>query len=73
MKKVFAVFIGLMMVIVLKAENYPYKRVTLCVANHPALSDMAAAAEEGRTPVNEHWTSETTNRQQLDWILKHIK
>ena len=117
-------------------------RVTLCVANHPALSDMSAAAEEGRThgyphfskkegflteqhlqtlpyfdvcsfapyikaktfmtwgfndntcppttsyavwnllkcekkslitPVNEHWTSEATNRQQLDWILKNIK
>jgi cephalosporin-C deacetylase-like acetyl esterase len=116
-------------------------RVTLCVANHPALSDMAAAAEEGRphgyphfskqegfltpqhlqtlpyfdvccfapyikaqtymtwgyndntcppttsyavwnqlkckkesliTPVNEHWTSDATNRQQLDWILKKI-
>jgi cephalosporin-C deacetylase-like acetyl esterase len=25
------------------------------------------------TPVNEHWTSEATNRQQLDWILKNIK
>ncbi|MBR6867709.1 MAG: acetylxylan esterase [Prevotella sp.] len=117
-------------------------RVTLCVANHPALSDMAAAAEEGRThgyphfskqegfltpqhlqtlpyfdvccfapyikaktymtwgyndntcppttsyavwnllrcekeslitPVNEHWTSGVTNRQQLDWILQNIK
>ena len=117
-------------------------RVTLCVANHPALSDMAAAAEEGRThgyphfskkegflteqhlktlpyfdvccfapyikaktymtwgyndntcppttsyavwnllkcekeslitPINEHWTSEATNRNQLDWILKQIK
>ena len=116
-------------------------RVTLCVANHPALSDMAAAAEDGRThgyphfskaegfltpqhlqtlpyfdvccfapyikaktymtwgyndntcppttsyavwnllkcekeslitPVNEHWTSDATNRQQLDWILNHI-
>lgn len=116
-------------------------RVTLCVANHPALSDMAAAAEEGRThgyphfskqegflteqhlqtlpyfdvccfapyikaktymtwgyndntcppttsyavwnllkcekeslitPVNEHWTSDVTNRQQLDWILKNV-
>lgn len=117
-------------------------RVTLCVANHPALSDMAAAAEEGRThgyphfskaegflteqhlqtlpyfdvccfapyikaktymtwgyndntcppttsyavwnllkcekeslvtPVNEHWTSDVTNRQQLDWILHQIQ
>ena len=117
-------------------------RVTLCVANHPALSDMAAAAEEGRThgyphfskkegflteqhlktlpyfdvccfapyikaktymtwgyndntcppttsyavwnllkcekeslitPINENWTSEATNRNQLDWILKQIK
>ena len=115
-------------------------RVTLCVANHPALSDMAAAAEEGRThgyphfskqegflteqhlqtlpyfdvccfapyikaktymtwgyndntcppttsyavwnrlkcekeslitPINEHWTSDVTNRQQLDWILNN--
>ena len=25
------------------------------------------------TPVNEHWTSEATNRQQLDWILKNLK
>ncbi len=117
-------------------------RVTLCVANHPALSDMAAAAEEGRThgyphfskqegfltpqhlqtlpyfdvccfapyikaktymtwgyndntcppttsyaawnllkcekeslitPVNEHWTSDVTNRQQLDWILSNLR
>ncbi len=118
------------------------QRVTLCVANHPALSDMAAAAEAGRThgyphfskeegvltpqhlktlpyfdvcsfapyvkaktymtwgynddtcppttsyavwnllrcekeclitPVNEHWTSEVTNREQLTWILRHLK
>jgi len=118
------------------------ERVNLCVANHPALSDMSAAAEEGRThgyphfskaegflteahlqtlpyydvvcfapyikaktyltwgfndntcppttsyavwnllqcekeslvtPVNEHWTSEATNRLQLDWILKNLK
>ncbi len=117
-------------------------RVTLCVANHPALSDMAAAVEEGRThgyphfskaegflteqhlktlpyfdvccfapyikaktymtwgyndntcppttsfavwnrlkcekeslitPVNEHWTSDATNREQLTWILRNIK
>ena len=124
-------------------------RVTLCVANHPALSDMAAAAEsemadplqrhthgyphfskqEGFlteqhlqtlpyfdvccfapyikaktymtwgyndntcppttsyavwnllkcekeslvTPINEHWTSEATNRLQLDWILRQIQ
>lgn len=117
-------------------------RVNLCVANHPALSDMAAAAEPGRahgfphfsktdgmltdahlqtlayydvvcfapyikaktfltwgfndntcppttsyavwnllqcpkesliTPINEHWTSDATNRQQLDWILKNIE
>ena len=25
------------------------------------------------TPVNEHWTSEATNRQQLNWILKNLK
>lgn len=24
------------------------------------------------TPINEHWTSEVTNRLQLDWILKHL-
>lgn len=117
------------------------ERVNLCVANHPALSDMAAAIQPGRahgfphfskadgfltethlqtlpyydvvcfapyikaktyltwgfndntcppatsyavwnslrcekqslvTPVNEHWTSETTNRQQLEWILENI-
>ena len=115
-------------------------RVTLCVANHPALADMAAASQEGLThgyphfrrelltpaavstlayydvvnfapliraktymtwgynddtcppttsyavwnllqcpreslitPINEHWTSDVTNRQQLDWILQNIE
>ena len=117
-------------------------RVTLCVANHPALSDMLAATEKGFTngyphfskaegfltqqhcqtlpyfdvccfatyikaktymtwgyndntcppttsyavwnllkcekeslitPINEHWTSDVTNIQQLDWILNNIK
>ena len=117
------------------------ERVTLCVANHPALSDMAGF-EAGRadgyphfsrtpgmdtpekiktmsyydvvnfarlvkahtyitwgfnddvcppttsyaaynvltcqkealiTPINEHWTSEVTERGHLDWILKHLK
>ena len=116
-------------------------RVTLCVANHPALSDMGAYSEKGRTggyphfhrtpgmmtpdklntmayydvvnfarhiscpvyltwgynddtcppttsyavwntltcpkeslitPINEHWTSDDTERQQLDWILNKI-
>ena len=118
------------------------ERVNLCVANHPALSDMAAAAQQGLThgyphfskaegflteahlqtlpyydvtsfapfvkaktyltwgfndntcppttsyavwnllqcqkeslvtPINEHWTSDVTNRQQLDWILENLK
>ena len=117
------------------------ERVTLCVANHPALSDMAGF-EAGRadgyphfsrtpgmdtpekiktmsyydvvnfarlvkahtyitwgfnddvcppttsyaaynvltcpkealiTPINEHWTSEVTERGHLDWILEHLK
>lgn len=116
-------------------------RVTLCVANHPALSDMAAYSEKGRTggyphlhrnnyltpqfiktlqyydvinfsrhitcpvrmtwgyndatcppttsyavwntltcpkeslitPVNEHWTSEETERSHCDWILEKIR
>ena len=117
-------------------------RVTLCVANHPALSDMGAYSVEGQTggyphfvrtpgmltpekvqtmayydvvcfarrvkcpvymtwgynddvcppttsyavwntlsgpkealitPINEHWTSEDTERGHLDWILKHLK
>jgi len=116
-------------------------RVTLCVANHPALSDMAgykagraggyphffntpgmdtpeklntmayydvvnfakkltaptyitwgyndntcppttsyavynvitAPKEALITPINEHWTSDATERGQLDWILNHIK
>ena len=115
-------------------------RVTLCVANHPALSDMGAASQPDRThgyphfkrelltpaalktlayydvvnfapyikakacltwgyndnvcppttsyavwnlltcpkeslitPVNEHWTSDATNRWQLDWLLRNIK
>ncbi len=25
------------------------------------------------TPINEHWTSTTTNRGQLDWILKNLR
>ena len=118
------------------------ERVNLCVANHPALADMAAASQPGLThgyphfskaegflteahlqtlpyydvvcfapyiraktymtwgfndntcppttsyavwnllqcekeslitPINEHWTSDVTNRQQLDWILKNLK
>lgn len=117
-------------------------RVSLCVANHPALSDMAAYQEKGRTggyphfkasdvtlqpaalntllyydvvnfarhisvpvyltwgyndntcppttsyavwntlkckkealvtPVNEHWTSDATERGQYEWIMKHLK
>lgn len=117
------------------------QRVTLCVANHPALSDMAAGsagltsgyphftAESGAysaaclqtlpyydvvnfarhisapvyltwgynddtcppttsyavwnvlrcekesliTPINEHWTSDATDRSQMVWIKKHLK
>lgn len=118
------------------------KRVTQCVSNHPALSDMAGYVERGRTggyphfckyhqilqnkdclntltyydvvnfaryvkaptyltwgyndntcppttsyavwntlkcekeslitPINEHWTSGETNRQQMDWIKNHL-
>lgn len=116
-------------------------RVTLCVANHPALSDMAAGstgqtsgyphfkAEQGMyteanmrtmayydvvnfarhikcptyltwgfnddtcppttsyavwntlacekecliTPINEHWTSEATNRKQMEWIKSRLR
>lgn len=114
--------------------------ITLCVANHPALTDMAAYAEEGRTggypnwkkdffneqiintlayydvvnfcryvkcpvrmtwgyndstcspttsyaawntlqcekhsfitPINEHWTSETMERQHMEWIKERLK
>ncbi len=114
--------------------------VTLCVANHPALTDMAGYSEEGRTggyphfkkeiltsqnintlsyydvinfcryvkcpvrltwgyndstcppttsfaawntlkcpkesfitPINEHWTSETMERQHMEWILQKIQ
>lgn len=117
------------------------KRVTQCVANHPALSDMAAYTEKGRTggyphfnkmrglftpanietmayydvvnfarhitspvyltwgyndstcppttsyavwntltcekdalitPINEHWTSDDTERGQMEWIKRHL-
>jgi len=116
-------------------------RVTLCVANHPALSDMAAGSagltsgyphfskESGAyneacmktlpyydvvnfarhiqvpvyltwgyndnvcppttsyavwnvlagpkesliTPINEHWTTDATDHQQMDWMRKHLK
>lgn len=116
-------------------------RVTLCVANHPALADMAAYSEAGRTggyphmhregmlnpttiktlqyydvvnfarhikcpvrmtwgyndstcppttsyavwnvltcekecvltPINEHWTSETMEREHCDWVLSKLK
>lgn len=113
-------------------------RISLCVANHPALSDMAAGSagltsgyphynpefytkenvatmayydvvnfapyvkartymtwgyndntcppttsyavwnvlqcekESLVTPINEHWTSDVTNRQQLTWLLQHF-
>jgi cephalosporin-C deacetylase-like acetyl esterase len=119
-----------------------YPKVTQCVVNHPALSDMGAYVEKGRTgghphfnripgllskqnlhtlayydvvnfarhlkaqtymtwgynddtcppttsyavwntmtcpkeslitPINEHWTSNDTERGHLDWILKHLK
>lgn len=117
------------------------KRVTLCCANHPALTDMAGYSEKGRTggyphmhrggfltpqnmktleyydvinfarhitcpvrmtwgyndntcppttsyacwnvltspkeslltPINEHWTSEATEKAHCDWILKNLK
>ena len=107
------------------------RRVTQCVANHPALADMAGIGyphfaslskqqietlayydvvnfarhiecptyltwgynddvcppttsyavwntlkcpkESLITPINEHWTSETTNHGQLDWILEKMK
>lgn len=118
------------------------RRVTLCIANHPALSDMAGYSEKGRTggyphfnripgfftdniirnlayydvvnfarhisckvrmtwgyndntcppttsyavwnslncpkealvtPINEHWTSEATERGHLDWMLNNLK
>lgn len=117
-------------------------RVSHCIVNHPALSDMAGYAEKGRTggyphfnrtpgvlndksiktleyfdvvnfarklkahtymtwgfndntcppttsyavwnvmtcpkdalitPINEHWTSEATEKGQLDWLLKNLK
>ncbi len=118
------------------------KRVTQCVANHPALSDMAGYVEKGRTggyphfnkqpeilgnkdclanmpyfdvinfarkvtaptyitwgyndvtcppttsyavwntlkcekeslltPINEHWTSDATNKNQMEWIKAHL-
>jgi len=118
------------------------KRVTQCVANHPALSDMAGYVEKGRTggyphfnkhpeilnsktclntlsyydvvnfarrvkadtyltwgyndntcppttsyavwntlkckkeslltPINEHWTSDDTNKNQMEWIKAHL-
>ena len=117
-------------------------RVTQCVVNHPALSDMGAYSEKGRTggypqfnkikgiftkdnlttmtyydvvnfarhldcnvymtwgynddtcspttsyavwnvikankealitPINEHWTSDDTERGQYEWIMKHLK
>lgn len=118
------------------------KRVTQCVANHPALSDMAGYVEKGRTggyphfnkqplilgnkdclntlsyydvvnfarrvkadtyltwgyndntcppttsyavwntlkckkeslltPINEHWTSDDTNKNQMGWIKTHL-
>ena len=117
-------------------------RITLCVANHPALSDMAAGAIDGMTsgyphftresgayseacmktlpyfdvvnfarhlqtpvyltwgyndntcppttsyavwnviqsekerlltPINEHWTSDATDRQQMEWVRQHMK
>lgn len=116
-------------------------KVTQCAANHPALSDMAAYSEKGRTggyphfnhipgmltrekmsvmayydvvnfarhitcpvfltwgyndvtcppttsyavwntltcpktplitPINEHWTSEATERAEMDWIVQHL-
>ncbi len=34
---------------------------------------ITAPKEALITPVNEHWTSERTERGHLDWILKHLK
>lgn len=34
---------------------------------------ITAPKEKLVTPVNEHWTSETTNRSQMEWLKKQIK
>lgn len=34
---------------------------------------ITAPKEALITPINEHWTSDETNRGQLDWIKKHLK
>lgn len=34
---------------------------------------ITAPKEALITPINEHWTSDATDRAQLDWILSHLK
>lgn len=34
---------------------------------------LTAPKEVLLTPVNEHWTSETTERERVDWIRRHLK
>ncbi len=34
---------------------------------------ISAPKESLITPINEHWTSETTNRGQMQWIKSHLK
>ena len=41
--------------------------------SYAAYNVLTCPKEALITPINEHWTSEVTERGQLEWILKHLK
>lgn len=41
--------------------------------SYAAYNVLTCPKEALITPINEHWTSEVTERGHLDWILKHLK
>lgn len=88
MKHLLTVLIGLLVVIGMNAErstfgrslpqgreNFPYRSdyLWVTVPDHAVWNLLKCEKESLVTPVNEHWTSDVTNRQQLDWILHQIQ
>ena len=41
--------------------------------SYAAYNVLTCPKEALITPINEHWTSEVTERGHLDWILEHLK
>ncbi|MBO5015119.1 MAG: acetylxylan esterase, partial [Bacteroidaceae bacterium] len=41
--------------------------------SYAAYNVLTCPKEALITPINEHWTSDVTEKGQLEWILKHLK